>query len=94
MGSWLAVFTLAVSALWAVPAGAEEDSASQESCEAELAACMDWANSEPVDWIRDYKMDWCNSLYETCVGPQVCGDGICNSNSGEDSYSYCAEDCG
>jgi len=83
--SWFAVSTLAMAALWAAPA----DANSPETCDEEYAACVEWASWEPVDWIRDYKMDYCNGLYATCTQGFVCGDNVCDPGESP----ACWEDC-
>lgn len=80
------ISTLAVAALWAMPAGAEDVSV----CFEEFDTCMDRANSEPVDWIRDYSIQSCYSYRDMCLSTINCGDNYCDGY--ENSY-YCPQDC-
>ena len=89
-GSWLVICTLVVSSLWAAPVEAE---AEPESCFEDWSACMGWANSEPVDWIQDYKRDYCNGAYGACAGPTGCGDTFCDTYHDWENHQYCPSDC-
>ena len=85
-GSRLVISTLAMAALWAAPAGADQD-----ACYEELNYCIERANEEPVDWIRDYKLQDCQGWFYVCMGTTNCGDNYCDMNW-ETSY-YCPADC-
>ncbi|WNG19300.1 hypothetical protein [Cystobacter fuscus] len=63
-GLWLVISTLAGVALGAAPAMAEQD---QDPCYEELYYCIDQANQEPEDWIRDYSIQLCYSFFNTCM---------------------------
>ncbi|WP_164015681.1 hypothetical protein [Pyxidicoccus trucidator] len=87
-GVWLVISTLTVAALWAAPAEAQEE----DACLAEYSACMDRANAEPVDWIRDYYVDYCRDVFGACMPYIGCGDNYCNASAGETSQT-CPNDC-
>lgn len=88
-GSWLVVSTLAVAALWAAPAEADDP---RDACYEEYNVCMERASWEPVDWIRDYSEQQCQGLLNYCLYTITCGDNVCDPYW-EDSY-YCPADCG
>ena len=88
IGSLLVIFTLAVTALSAAPAQAAED---EQACYTEFDSCMERASWEPVDWIRDYSEQACQSMLIMCLATYACGDNYCDPNL-ENSY-YCPADC-
>jgi hypothetical protein len=64
-GSWLALSSLAVTALlWAAPAKAEDP---WDACFVEYDDCVSQANGEPVDWIRDYSLQACEANLNACL---------------------------
>jgi hypothetical protein len=85
-GLLLVISTFAVAALWTTPAGAEDVAI----CYEEYNTCMDRANAEPVDWIRDYKIQDCQAYRDMCLSTINCGDNYCDGY--ENSY-YCPADC-
>lgn len=88
-GSWLVASTLAVAALWAAPAKA--DDAAVLYCTEQYDVCMERASWEREDWIRDYMEQECQSFFYMCMGTYNCGDNVCDNNWGE-TY-YCPADC-
>ncbi|EPX58913.1 hypothetical protein D187_003628 [Cystobacter fuscus DSM 2262] len=88
-GSRLVISTLAVAALWAASAGAEPGDFS--ACYEEYNYCVERANEEPEDWIRDYSLQQCYSFLNLCFATIQCGDGYCDQ-SVENNY-YCPTDC-
>ena len=85
-GSWFALSTFAVAALWAAPAQANP-------CEEQYGACMENAASYEYDrWIQENLWMVCDMNYQACMAHQpVCGDTYCD-DGWEDLYS-CPEDC-
>ncbi len=81
-GSRLVISTLAVAALWVAPAGAEPD---YSACYEELAYCIERANQEPEDWIRDYSIQLCQGFFITCTATVDGGANYCDPNS-QSSY--------